>query len=59
MNQFQFPDQRGLSQTAAQGVTVRRVERAEYWITLPGDIASHKLTEQQAKQLLRQLEEVV
>lgn len=40
-------------------VTVRRVERPEVWVTLPGDNQSHKLTEQQAKELLRKLEEVV
>lgn len=47
------------SELAAQTVRVRRVEQPVIWVTLPGDNASHKLTEQQAKELLRKLEEVV
>lgn len=44
---------------ATPDVVVRRVEQPVIWVTLPGDNASHKLTEQQAKELLRKLEEVV
>lgn len=29
------------------------------WVTLPGDNAGHRLTNEQARQLLRELEEVV
>ena len=55
---FRAPIQ-GFGQSSAQSVTVRRVEQPAIWITLPGDNASHKLSEQQAKDLLRKLEEVV
>jgi hypothetical protein len=56
---LQYTPQTGLSQTSATTVNVRRVEQPVIWITLPGDIASHKLTEAQAKELFRKLEEVV
>ena len=38
---------------------VHVVERREIWVTLPGDTAGHKLTEEQARTLFRQLEEIV
>ena len=38
---------------------VNVIENRSIWITLPGDIAGHRLTEEQAKQLLWELEAAV
>lgn len=38
---------------------VNVVDNPSIWVTLPGDNAGHKLTTAEAKQLLRELEEVV
>jgi hypothetical protein len=42
-----------------QYVNVKEHRHFEYWITLPGDTKSHKLTEQEAYALFRQLEDVL
>lgn len=38
---------------------VHVIESRQIWVTLPGDTAGHKLTEDEVKTLFRQLEAVI